>query len=47
MDKELSDKEIATSAIYKDTSDWLDKMSESIETYKAHEQTIKNIDVKL
>ena len=47
MNKELSDEEIATSAIYKDTSDWLNKMSESIEIYKSYEQTINTIDTKL
>ena len=47
MDKTLTDEEIAASDIYKEASEWLDRMNESIETYKAHEQTIKNIDVKL
>ena len=47
MNKELSDEEIATSAIYKDTSDWLNKMSESIEIYKSYEQTINTINTKL
>ena len=47
MNKELSDEEIATSAIYKDTSDWLSKMSESIEIYKSYEQTINTINTKL
>ena len=47
MDNTMSDKEIAASDIYRETSEWLDRMNESIETYKAHEQTIKSIDIKL
>lgn len=47
MESEMSDSERASSDIYKEASEWLERMSTSIETYKEHQQTISAINLKL
>jgi hypothetical protein len=37
MESEMSDSERASSDIYKEASEWLERMSTSIETYKEHQ----------